>query len=141
MLQSEFYDRTGVTLTAEEYGDVENIYNRVQMDKDEFCKLWMKCRDNKIIKELVQTCMGYEKKCAASEKANKEFEVAMAKELAAGRRRLEELGRKVILYRCDDSRLYDVLEEEFTLDFIVKVKLEENLDLEDHERKHLLGKL
>ena len=74
MLQSEFYDRTGVTLTTEEYGEVENIYNRVQMNKDEFCKLWMKCRDNKIIKELVQTCMGYEKKCAALEKVEKEFE-------------------------------------------------------------------
>ena len=142
MLQSEFYDRTKVSLSGEEYGEVENIYNRVQMNKDEFCKLWMKCRDNKIIKELVQTCMGYEKKCAALEKVEKEFEVTMAKELAAGRRRLEELGRKVLLNLGDDnSHLYDVLEEEFTLDFIVKVKLEENLDLEDHERKHLLGKL
>lgn len=141
MLQSEFYDRTGVTLTAEEYGDVENIYNRVQMDKDEFCKLWLKNRDNQIIKELVQTCMTLERKNAALEDANKKHESTMAKEREKNDERMNNLARRILMNMGDDSRIYDAIEEEFTLDFIVRVKLENDMELEEHERKHLLSKL
>lgn len=141
MLQSEFYDRTGVTLTAEEYGDVENIYNRVQMDKDEFCKLWMNNRDNQIIKELVQTCMTLERKNAALEGANTNFESTIAKEREKYGEKMKNFAAKVLTNLGDKSRIYDAIEEEFTLDFIVRVKLENDLELEEHERKHLLTKL
>lgn len=141
MLQSEFYDRTGVTLTAEEYGDVENIYNRVQMDKDQFCKLWLNNRDNQIIKELVQTCMTLERKNAALEGANANFESTIAKEREKYGEKMKNFAAKVLTNLGDESRIYDAIEEEFTLDFIVRVKLENDLELEEHERKHLLTKL
>lgn len=141
MLQSEFYDRTKVTLTGEQYGKVENIYNRVQMDKDEFCQLWLNNRDNKIINELVQTCMGLEKKCAALERANESCESIIAKEREKNGEKMKNFARKILVNLGDDSRLYDAIEEEFTLDFIVRVKLENDLELEEHERKHLLAKL
>lgn len=141
MLQSEFYDRTHVTLSAEQYGEVENIYNRLQMDKDEFCQLWLKNRDNKIIKELMGHIMATEKKLYAAEEQISKHNEILEDERRNFQERIESLGRKIVANIDDDTRIYDALEEEFTLDFIIKVKLQENMDLEEHERKHLIGKL
>lgn len=141
MLQSEFYDRTHVTLSAEQYGEVENIYNRLQMDKDEFCQLWLKNRDNKIIKELMDHIMATEKKLYAAEEQISKHNEILENERRNFQERIESLGRKIVANIDDDTRIYDALEEEFTLDFIIKVKLQENVDLYEHERKHLIQKL
>lgn len=141
MLQSEFYDRTHVSLSAEEYGEVENIYNRLQMDKDEFCQLWLKNRDNKIIAELMTYIMGNEKKLYDLEKRSEGFDKLLQKVQEENEERIQEFGRKIISNFEDDTRIYDICEEEFGLDFIIKVKLQENMDLESHEREHLIKKL
>ncbi len=141
MLQSEFYDRTHVTLSAEEYGEVENIYNRLQMDKDEFCQLWLKNRDNKIIAELMTYIMGKEQKLYDLEKRSEGFDKLLQKVQNENEERIQEFGRKIISNFEDDTRIYDACEEEFGLDFICKVKLENNHDLEQHEREHLLKML
>ncbi len=141
MLQSEFYDRTHVTLSAEQYGEVENIYNRLQMDKDEFCRLWLENRDNKIIKELMDHIMATEKKMYVAEENAAKCKKIIENEREKCQERIESLGRKLVANIYDDTRIYDILEEEFTLDFIIKVKLQENMDLEEHERKHLIQKL
>ncbi|MBQ9655945.1 MAG: hypothetical protein IJV38_07980 [Prevotella sp.] len=141
MLQSEFYDRTHVSLSAEEYGKVENIYNRLQMDKDEFCQLWLKNRDNKIIAELMTYIMGNEKKLYDLEKRSEGFDKLLQKVQKENEERIQEFGRKIISNFEDDTRIYDVCEEEFGLDFICKVKLENNMDLDSHEREHLVKKL
>lgn len=141
MLQSEFYDRTHVTLSAEEYGKVENIYDRVQMNKDEFCKLWLENRDNKIIKELMDHIMETEMRLDAAQDEIHKCSKLIEKERNECKDRIESLGRKIVANIYDDTKIYDALEEEFTLDFIIKVKLENNMDLEEHERKHLIEKL
>lgn len=41
MLQSEFKDLTGITVSAEEYGAIEAIYNESDLDKQVFCKEWV----------------------------------------------------------------------------------------------------
>lgn len=42
MTQKEFEERTGLTLTAEGYSsEVEVCYMNTDLDKDQFCKLWM----------------------------------------------------------------------------------------------------
>ena len=141
MLQSEFFDRTKVTLTAEQYGEVENIYNRLKMDKDEFCQLWLKNRDNKIIAELMDHILATEKKLYAAEEVVAKTDRIIAKEHEKMQERLDNLGRRIVANFYDDAKIYDAIEEEFTLDFIIKVKLENNMDLEEHERKHLIQKL
>lgn len=40
MLQSEFEERLGKRVTGDEYGKIEAVYNELQMDKDEFVKLY-----------------------------------------------------------------------------------------------------
>ena len=74
MLQSEFFERTGVNLTGEEYKEVERIYDSVQMDKNEFCELWLKNRDNKIIAELMDTIKKLEDDCEALKGTNESLE-------------------------------------------------------------------
>ena len=141
MLQSEFFERTKVTLTAEQYGEVENIYNRLKMDKDEFCQLWLKNRDNKIIAELMDHILATEKKLYAAEEVVAKTDRIIAKEREKMQERMDNLGRRIVANFYDDAKIYDAIEEEFTLDFIIKVKLENNMDLEEHERKHLIQKL
>lgn len=42
MTQKEFEERTGLTLTADGYtSEVEVCYMNTDLDKDQFCKLWM----------------------------------------------------------------------------------------------------
>ena len=130
MLQSEFFERTNVHLTDEEYARVEHIYNSVQMNKDEFCKLWLKNRDNQIISELMVTI----------NKLESEVRV-MKKEQKTAREHLETLGHDFIVDLHRPDLLYDILEEEFTLEFITKVKLQENIELDQHERDFLVTKL
>lgn len=40
MLQSEFYDRTGMVLSASEWEKVNDFYMRSDLDKDAFCAKW-----------------------------------------------------------------------------------------------------
>lgn len=141
MLQSEFYDRTHVSLSAEEYGEVENIYNRLQMDKDEFCQLWLKNRDNKIIAELMTYIMGNEKKLYDLEKRSEGFDKLLQKVQEENEERIREFGRKIISSLDYEESIYEACEEEFGLDFICKVKLENDINLETHEREHLAKKL
>ena len=47
MTQKEFTERTGLTVTEEEYKGIEQMYYAVpDMDKDEFCLLYKRCGDN-----------------------------------------------------------------------------------------------
>ena len=42
MTQKEFEERTELKLTADNYTEVETCYMNTDLDKDAFCKLWMK---------------------------------------------------------------------------------------------------
>lgn len=42
MLQSEFYERTGCKVTAEEFETIHENYMEFPGNKDEFCRAWVK---------------------------------------------------------------------------------------------------
>ena len=42
MTQKEFEERTGKSVLAETYDVIEKMYMNTELDKDEFCKLYMK---------------------------------------------------------------------------------------------------
>lgn len=48
MLQKEFEDRTGVTVTTDEYLAIDTVYMASDLDKDEFCKMWCKMNASRI---------------------------------------------------------------------------------------------
>ena len=145
MLQSEFYERTGVTLSAEEYAKVERIYDNVKMDKDHFCEEWKKIRTNTLFNEIMDAFEAMEKEnFSLNDKVSSlesRYESDIEKERKQAHDKLESLAMRLIPSIDDDTRIYDILEEEFTLDFIIKVKLQENMDLELHERQHLIKML
>lgn len=152
MLQSEFYDRTHIKLSGDEYADVENIYNNVMMNKDDFCKHWVEERGKPLFKELAEAFLKQAKELLQAQTDLGTIEHKYKSEIESIKNEHESIlstkeeehksfGRKIISNFEDDACIYNVCEEEFGLDFIIKVKLENNMDLEEHERKHLIGKL
>lgn len=152
MLQSEFEERTGMVITPEEYYEVEKVYTSITMDKDEFCHLWKKCKDNKIIKELMETIgvlrEDLSRECKAKGTITEEYrglKIAHEKEVMKlgeqNEQRMRDFGRKVIVSANETDDLYCVLEEEFGMDFIIKTKLEEDIAINSMETDYMIKKL
>ena len=54
MTQQEFQERVKMTVSAEEYDAIETVYLTCDLNKDEFCKMWVqmnKSRVERAIKE------------------------------------------------------------------------------------------
>ena len=69
MTQKEFEERTELKLTADNYTEVETCYMNTDLDKDAFCKLWMK--NPAALKEIEQKTvlvreLYEERKCLAN---------------------------------------------------------------------------
>lgn len=67
--QKEFEERTELKLTADNYTEVETCYMNTDLDKDAFCKLWMK--NPAALKEIEQKTvlvreLYEERKCLAN---------------------------------------------------------------------------
>lgn len=154
MLPQEFFERTGVNLTGEEYAEVEHIYNSVQMEKDEFCQLWLQNRENKIIAELMNTIKKLEDECQKATRQRYALTIEMEQMKTAHqaeidqdslmhRNKMENFGKEIIKAGEFDfpSDIYRVVEEEFGLPFIIKTKYENNISLEDEEVEFMIKKL
>jgi hypothetical protein len=68
MNKQEFSERTGFTPTIDEYMSIEKMYMASgEMDKDEFCKEFMKFGNSRLVSELFRTlCVEegkYEERC------------------------------------------------------------------------------
>lgn len=149
MLQSEFYERTKVNLTGEEYVKVETLYNEVHMDKDEFCKQWLKLRNNPLMKETIEAF--YESQQMIITIAKLENEIKKQKEQYESEiekvenihsTKMKEFAKRIIRANEDgDLRVYDVVEEEYDMGFIIKAKREAGIPLSESEIDYMVGKL
>lgn len=63
MTQQEFQNRVQMTVSTEEFWAINEVYNNSELDKDAFCKAWMKMNSNRV------------KKAAAEAKENKKKEL------------------------------------------------------------------
>ena len=52
MLQSEFEKLVGYKVEPETYKVIESIYMTCSLEKDAFCKEWLKVRDSQILRDL-----------------------------------------------------------------------------------------
>lgn len=50
MLQQEFTKRVGLEVSAQEYAHIEQVYMASDLDKDEFCKQWVKMNKERVAK-------------------------------------------------------------------------------------------
>ena len=48
MRQFEFEDRVGMTVSQREYEAIETVYLFSDLDKDEFCKMWVKMNKSRV---------------------------------------------------------------------------------------------
>jgi len=154
MLQSEFFERTQVNLTGEEYAEVERMYNAVTMDKDTFCKMWLEFKDNQLVKELMAKVEQEEEERKNVESSFKSLVSDMNVLRSENDRQLqemsdmhksemEEFGKKLIKAGEYDfpSDIYDAIEEEFGIGFIIKTKWEQSIELSDEEIQYMVNKL
>lgn len=42
MMYNEFVERTGMNVNSAEFDAIIEVYNNSDVDKDDFCKLWVK---------------------------------------------------------------------------------------------------
>lgn len=61
-MYSEFVGRTGMNVDSAEFDAIVEVYNDSDVDKDEFCRLWVKMNLNRVaafnvwLKSVRNTC-------------------------------------------------------------------------------------
>ena len=72
MTQQEFFNRTGVEVSNDEFFSIHEVYCNSDLDKDEFCKMWCKMNASRVKNAKVERMI--EKRDAAYKDAlNKWF--------------------------------------------------------------------
>ena len=116
---AEFEERTGLKLTADNYIEVETCYMNTDLDKDAFCKLWMK--NPAALKEIEQKTvlvreLYEERKCLANfliEQAEKWSASDLREKAIAMIGEREYLRRKIAkgynLWKLDKELLDEIL--------------------------------
>ena len=73
MLQKEFEDRIGRSVTEQEYVEADAVYMAAgDMDKDEFCREWLKIGSSRLVRCLAETAHQKGKKVQELELLHKE---------------------------------------------------------------------
>lgn len=70
MLQSEFEKLTGIKVGNEEYAAIETIYNESDLDKQTFCKEWMKNDRDVMTKRMAEIIANLNKRIFALKEEN-----------------------------------------------------------------------
>lgn len=111
MTQQEFEQRTGFVTTPEMYAEIENEYMSSELDKDKFCKVWVKqggieemstrmaAQIRNLRNELAEE---QRKREAEREHAEKELLEALIK----GNAYAQEICR---IFNCDDKAMRSLL--------------------------------
>ena len=85
MTQKEFFDRTGIELTEDQYKQVEQMYLEAgNMDKDEFCKDYKKHHESTLLATYFRQAENLKDKLDALEKAAQDMAQAMYQNQSAG---------------------------------------------------------
>jgi hypothetical protein len=158
MLQSEFFERTHITLTCEEYADVECLYNAVKMDKDEFCKRWVSEKKNPLFKELAEAYCHEHRMHISDVNQLQSVSKSLREELDATKERMQKESDERLMIADNHflsfakdlvvkgsngglCNVFDAIEEEFGYPFIIKTKHEAGIALSEREIEYMVGKL
>ncbi len=152
MTHTEFFERTKVTVDGNQYEKIQAVYAEVEMDKDEFCAEWKKLRNNRLMGEIEEAMHRMEHQMTEKDSEIRRLNGMLeekdryhidemekqAKRIGNGQL---EFARKLILAGMDAKRLYDVIEEEYGIRFIIKTKHEAGLPLSEEEIEYMVGTL
>lgn len=78
MTQIEFENRTMVEVSAKEFEAINEVYMNCDLDKDEFCKSWVKMNKSRVAKAAA------ERKAAEQKQADKEAAINLYREIEKG---------------------------------------------------------
>lgn len=91
MMRSEFIERTGFELTAAEYEQIEQEYMGTDIDKDQFCKQWVKQGGiQRISRQRVRRIEELEAEVQQREKEYDELDSAHCAQIKAMQERYEQ---------------------------------------------------
>ncbi|MBQ7439813.1 MAG: hypothetical protein IJV28_07580 [Paludibacteraceae bacterium] len=138
MTQKEFEERTGLKVSADYFANVEKVYMAAgDMDKDLFCKEWMKCRSSQLVAELYRET---ERLKELLKERNAELEAAERKEektrYSFADFLLEQAERD-----CSKYALYNEAVELVGHAHIIRRKMELDLTLWDDDKSYILENL
>lgn len=54
MLQQEFEARVKVQVSYKEYESINEVYNNSDLDKDEFCKMWVRMNGERVNRAIAE---------------------------------------------------------------------------------------
>lgn len=54
MLQQEFEARVKVQVSYKEYESINEVYNNSDLDKDEFCKMWVRMNSERVNRAIAE---------------------------------------------------------------------------------------
>ena len=120
MLQKEFEDRTGMSVSAQEFDTIHEMYMSTQMDKDEFCKEYKKVGKSALVVSLCDRINELENhidKSNSREKAREQKDLEMAKFLVdiAEKYSAVELRAKAISIMGERAYLTYKIESDYKL--------------------------
>ncbi len=152
MTQNEFFERTKVNLTPEEYSRVESLYMAVKMNKDLFCMEWMKMRKNQLMTELGEGVKSLNTELVEKEQETRELKKRIVKlqqdhaedmKLVNSQhnKATDELLSKIICAGENSKMIYDIVEEEKGIAFIIKTKRQNGIALTEDEIDYMVNKL
>ena len=151
MLQSEFYEMTKENLTPEEYAEVEAVYTEVDMKKDEFCREWLKLRKSKLMSEIQRAMLKMENLIYEKSDTISKMQTTLKEKDSQYNKRIEKIVKEHNEQKCDFAKkilftgvseeVYDIIEEELGIDFIIKANHETGMPLSDKEIDYMVGKL
>lgn len=54
MLQQEFEQRVKMQISCKEYESINEVYNHSTLNKDEFCKAWVRMNKERVVKAIAE---------------------------------------------------------------------------------------
>lgn len=155
MLQSEFLEKTGLYCLPETYAEIESVYNEMTINKDVFCAGFKNLENDDFSSDLWGTVQKLIKERDDLAKENKALRAEKEAEKIRHNAELKDCAKlwdksnkefaKNILLALGAERqaakIYDVIEQEMGIGFIIKTKRENGVPLNEDEIDYLILKL
>lgn len=123
MLKEEFLKLTGrKSVSDEEYGEIESVYNELDYDKTQFCDAWSKGDAKALRKFLVEIAEKYRQASNSG---------------AEWKKKAQSLARAIIVQETSEKDAYEVLGTQDA----IKVKIKFKVNLTEYDRSFLLAAL
>lgn len=126
MLQKEFEQRTGISLTEKEYALVDRMYNEAgDINKDQFCADWKKHKDSILLKEFCTQSRFYQSQVKSLNEKVKDLAIFMVDQAE----------------KCSSTDLRNKAIQMLGLSTYLRIKLEKGYNIWEIDRQDMINLL